>query len=227
MKIHLTSEQRIALKILHKNSRDSRVRDRIRCVLLAADGLTAAMIAQSQLIDETSVRRHLSDWLNDEKLKPENGCSDSYLSEAQTAELIAYLTDNLQPTTEAIIEWVDVQWGIGRFFIAVRETYPVSQKIHIILDGVGYHRAELVKEWAYLMNIDLHYLPPYSPSLNPIERIWKVMNEVVRNNSYFTSPKELWQEIHHFFSDKLRVLAGALSRRINDNVQTLGNASSS
>ena len=111
MKIHLTSEQRIGLKMLHKNSRDTRVRDRIRCVLLAADGWSAAMIAMSQLIDETTVRRHLNDWLNDEKLKPENGGSDSHLNEVQTAELIAYLTDNLLPTTQAIIELVD-EWCV-------------------------------------------------------------------------------------------------------------------
>jgi transposase len=78
--------------------------------------------------------------------------------------------------------------NIARFFIAIRETYPIQQKLHIILDGAGYHRSEQVKEWAYLMNIDLHYLP-HSPNLNPIERLWKVMNEQVRNNRYFTSAK--------------------------------------
>jgi transposase len=79
------------------------------------------------------------------------------------------------------------------FFIAIRETYPIQQKLHIILDGAGYHRSEQVKEWAYLMNIDLHYLPPYSPNLNPIERR-KVMNEQVRNNRYFTSAKVFREE---------------------------------
>lgn len=342
MKIHLTSEQRIALEMLHKSSRDCRMRDRIRCVLLAADDWTTAMIAKSQLIDETTVRRHLHDWLNDEKLKPENGGSDSHLSEAQTTELITYLTDNLLPTTQAIIERVDEWWGIrytvpgmnkwlhrnhfsykkptgvphkysaeaqqafvdtysqlksetgdepilfidgvhptqgtklaygwmpkgrktlvettgsrtrlnimgalnlndigstvireydtlnslniGKFFIAIRESYPITQKVHIILDGAGYHRSELVQEWAYVMNIDLHYLPPYSPNLNPIERLWKVMNEGVRNNRYFASPKDFREEIHRFFSEILPALAGTLSRRINDNFQTLENASSS
>ena len=77
--------------------------------------------------------------------------------------------------------------NIARFFIAIRETYPITQKIHIILDGAGYHRAELVKEWAYVMNIELHYLPPYSPNLNPIERLWKVMNEEALNNRYFAT----------------------------------------
>lgn len=70
------------------------------------------MIANSQLIDETTVRRHLHDWLNDEKLKPQNGGSDSHLSEAQTAELITHLTDNLLPTTHAIIELVNEWWDI-------------------------------------------------------------------------------------------------------------------
>lgn len=300
------------------------------------------MIARSQLIDETTVRRHLHDWLNDEKLKPENGGSDSHLNEVQTAELTAYLTDNLLPTTQAIIELVDEWWGIrytvpglnkwlhrnhfsykkptgvphkysaetqqafvdtynqlkseaddepilfidgvhptqgtklaygwmpkgrktivettgsrtrlnimgalnlndigstvireydtinslniGKFFIAIRESYPITQKAHIILDGAGYHRSELVQEWAYVMNIELHYLPPYSPNLNPIERLWKVMNESVRNNRYFASSKAFREEIHRFFSERLPALAGTLSRRINDNFQTLENASSS
>lgn len=117
MKIHLTSEQRIALEMLHKASKDTRVRDRIRCVLLSADDWTAAMIARSQLIDETTVRRHLNDWLNDEKLKPENGGSDNHLSETQTVELTEYLTNNLLPTTQAIIALVDEWWGV-RYTVA-------------------------------------------------------------------------------------------------------------
>ncbi len=36
MKIELTAEQRIALEALHRQSKDHRVRDRIRCVLLSA-----------------------------------------------------------------------------------------------------------------------------------------------------------------------------------------------
>ncbi|GBU11901.1 hypothetical protein AwEntero_05020 [Enterobacterales bacterium] len=77
------------------------------------------------------------------------------------------------------------------------------------------------------MNIDLHSLPPYSPNLNPIERLWKVMNEEVRNNRYFASAKQFWEEIRRFFSEILPGLSGALPRRINDNFQMLKNASSS
>jgi transposase len=112
MKIHLTSEQRTALKMLHKCSRDLRVCDRIRCVLLADEGWSAAMIAKSPLIDVTTVRRHLNDWLSEQKLAPENGGSQSHLSEEQTQKLRGHLVSHLLPTTQSIIELVDEWWGI-------------------------------------------------------------------------------------------------------------------
>ena len=54
-------------------------------------------------------------------------------------------------------------------------------------NGAGYHKATIVREKAEELNIKLHSLPPYSPNLNPIERLWKVMNEHVRNNKFFHS----------------------------------------
>jgi hypothetical protein len=51
------------------------------------------------------------------------------------------------------------------------------------------------------------------------------MNEQVRNNRYFTSAKVFREEIQ-FFSEILPGLAGVLARRINDNFQTLKNATS-
>jgi hypothetical protein len=51
------------------------------------------------------------------------------------------------------------------------------------------------------------------------------MNEQVRNNRYFTSAKVFREEIHRFFSEILPDLPGYW-RRINDNFQTLKNATS-
>ncbi len=64
-----------------------------------------------------------------------------------------------------------------RFFCKLRESYPLALKLHFILDGAGHHRSDLVKDVAFVLNIKLHYLPSNSPNLNPIERLWKVMNE--------------------------------------------------
>lgn len=49
---------------------------------------------------------------------------------------------------------------IVRFFCKLRESYPLAHKLHIILDGAGYHRSDLVRDAAFVLNIELHYLPP-------------------------------------------------------------------
>jgi transposase len=61
----------------------------------------------------------------------------------------------------------------------------VFKTVHLILDRSGYHGSMLVAEKAIELNIKLHFLPPYRPNLNPIKRLWKVMNEKVRNNRLF------------------------------------------
>jgi transposase len=69
--------------------------------------------------------------------------------------------------------------------------YQSDGRIHLILDRAGYHRSGDVKKEAKKLNIKPHYLPAYSPNLNPIERLWKVMNEQVRNNVSSKVPKTL------------------------------------
>lgn len=91
--------------------------------------------------------------------------------------------------------------------------------IHLILDGAGYHRAQVLKDRAQELDIKLHYLPPYSPNLNPIERLWKVMNEEVRNNQFFHNAKEFRQKIKLFFDETLPSIGSSLNSRINDNFQ--------
>ena len=49
----------------------------------------APMIAQALRLHETSIIRHIDDYLKKEKLKPENGGSSSYLSIVQTEDVIS------------------------------------------------------------------------------------------------------------------------------------------
>ena len=91
----------------------------------------------------------------------------------------------------------------------------------MVLDRAGYHRSEKVEQEAETQNIKLFFLPPYSPNLNPIERLWKVMNEQVRNNRFFKSAKDFRSEIDRFFEEILPDIGDSLSSRINDNFQVL------
>ena len=107
------------------------------------------------------------------------------------------------------------------FLNKVRSQYSPSNTTNLVLDGAGYHRSATVKEEAEKLNIKLHYLPPYSPNLNPIERLWKVMNKHARNGRYFATAKEFRERVDDFFTTTLPSIADALDSWINDNFQTL------
>lgn len=62
-------------------------------------------------------------------------------------------------------------------FQYLRRLYPKAPKIHLIIDQGPYNISQKAQKAAAIHNIVLHYLPPYSPNLNPIERCWKIMNE--------------------------------------------------
>jgi transposase len=274
MKIILTPQQKQQLEEMHDSTRDGRVRDRIKAVLLASEGWSQTMISQALHIHESTVARHLSDYVLSEKLKPENGGSQSRLSAKQTMQLIEHLAEKTYFHTHQIVAYVQAEFGIRytvagmnkwlhhhgfsykkpkgvphkfnpemqqafieyynetlrnsesivRFFWKLKkEHYPLEQKVHLVLDGAAYYQSELVKNAAKVLNIELHYLPPYSPNLNPIERLWKVMNEHARNNIYFSSKTEL-AAIVGFFNVTPKV-AGSLVSRITDNFQVLKPAS--
>lgn len=67
----------------------------------------------------------------------------------------------------------------------------------------------------------MHPLPPYSPNLNPIERLWKVGNEYVRNNVVFHTCAKFKAKIHEFYNVTWKTISESLRGRINDNFQKL------
>ena len=67
----------------------------------------------------------------------------------------------------------------------------------------------------------MHILPPYSPNLNPIERLWKVMNELSRNNQVFKTFHDFQEKIRSFFKDTWDTISDDFRKRINDNFQRL------
>jgi transposase len=51
-----------------------------------------------------------------------------------------------------------------------------GRRVVVITDNAKYHHARLHKQWRHDRqdHFALDYLPPYSPDLNPIERVWKL-----------------------------------------------------
>ena len=61
--------------------------------------------------------------------------------------------------------------------------------IHDFVDNARYHHAKIVREWLAQpgRRIRLHFVPPYCPHLNPIERLWGgTLKHVTYNNSCAT-----------------------------------------
>lgn len=52
------------------------------------------------------------------------------------------------------------------------------QAVTVVLDNARYQRTAAVREAAERLNIELLYLPPYSPNLNLIERVWKLVKKL-------------------------------------------------
>jgi len=57
----------------------------------------------------------------------------------------------------------------------------------VISDNAKYHHARLHRSWReqHAATFALDYLPPYSPELNPIERVWKLTRRLCLHNRYF------------------------------------------
>jgi transposase len=90
----------------------------------------------------------------------------------------------------------------------------------VILDNGSYNSCQKTREEAGKRGIKLHFLPPYSPNLNHIERlwkIWKIMNEHARNNRFFGSAKEFRESIFGFFAETWPLIRPYMSTRINDS----------
>ena len=67
---------------------------------------------------------------------------------------------------------------------AVEAAHPQKRWIHVHLDNASYHHAKRVREWLKRQERKcvLHFIPPYCPHLDPIERCWGLMHQYTTHN---------------------------------------------
>jgi transposase len=331
----LTSKEREKLIQRHRKERDGRIRDRIKAVLAYDDGYNYAEIAHILLLDDETIRRHISDYVREKKLSTANGGSNSKLTDRETSELIEHLAEVTYLYVKDICQYVKTKYkktysisgmtkwlhendfcykkphavpakankeqqkkfiafykrlkekagtkepiyfadsvhpqhqthltygwivkgerkeiattgrqyrlnfiggiclnghrffyqqadkidadSIALFLVELRKRHPEKCVIHLIWDNAGYHRDKSIKEFAKGLAIKLHYLPPYSPNLNPIERLWKLMHESVTYNKYYEKFYEFTDATLGFLKSIGRKKC-VLRARITDNFQIL------
>ena len=333
MKITLSKEDKKALETKHSQEKDHRKADRIKSILLRAEGWSLSKISQALRLHNDTVSRYIADYLNNDNLTFNYQGSKASLNEEQSSQLVKHLEKELYTKVVEIVAYVKLTFDItytvsgmtdwlkkhgfsykspkgepskadiekqkefieiynqlkevsdkndepilfidgvhpsmqtklshgwikkgqekevpttasktrinilgainlkdmsvtikdcGKsinsqsilgFFDSIKEEYADKNVIHLILDQASYNKAFEVREYAYQIGIHLHYLPPYSPNLNSIERLWKVMNEKVRNNIFFETTKKFKMSIKQFFDEELPKLLPKLRSKIND-----------
>lgn len=99
-----------------------------------------------------------------------------------------------------------------------------NRPVSIILDNARYQHCRAVKEKAAELGINLIFLPPYSPNLNIIERLWKYTRHHVLAGKYFDSPAKFHSCLRHFFEVDYTNHKQNLSSLLTLNFQSFENA---
>jgi transposase len=89
---------------------------------------------------------------------------------------------------------------IAEMLQKLAKTYK-NQQIYVVLDNARYQHCNFIKELAEKLNINLVFLPPYSPNLNLIERVWRYIKKDVLSNKYYECANKFHQAIKNAVVD--------------------------
>ena len=91
-----------------------------------------------------------------------------------------------------------------RFLKRLRQASSRSgRRAVVIADNARYHHAKLHADWRNIQapHFVLDFLPPYSPELNPIERLWKLTRKLCLHNRYFPALEDVVQSVESKFNE--------------------------
>lgn len=93
----------------------------------------------------------------------------------------------------------------------IRSAYK-GKTIHIVLDNASYQKCSRVTEFANDLRINFHFLPPYSPNLNLIERLWRFAKTELR--------RSFWND-YKTFSAKIDSIIRSTTAENKDKIDSL------
>lgn len=94
--------------------------------------------------------------------------------------------------------------------------------IVVVMDNARYQHCKAVMNKAEELGIELLFLPPYSPNLNIIERLWKFTKKSVLYGQYYDKPAKFHQAIKDFLRDLNSKHQNELESLLALNFQIIG-----
>jgi transposase len=129
-----------------------------------------------------------------------------------------YLAGALDVRT-GLLTWVEGERKASALFIALldrlRADYPRAPAIHVILDNYRIHDSKITRAalQGFGGRIRLHFLPPYSPKENRIERVWEDVHANVTRNHTCRTMEALMVEVREYLWRRNRIRTGIERRQ--------------
>jgi transposase len=120
------------------------------------------------------------------------------------------------------VEVVDAASTI-KLLAGLEALYATTALIHVFLDNARYHHAKIVQEWLAQpgRKIRLHFLPSYCPHLNPIERLWALMHQMLTHNRTYPTCREFADALLDFLRKEVPRKWGELCDSVTDNFRVI------
>ena len=106
-----------------------------------------------------------------------------------------------------LLVWVEGERKRSQLFIdlvdAIVRRYRRCGQIHVILDNYSIHTSKITRAALerHGGRVVLHFLPPFCPDENPIERLWQELHANVTRNHRCGTIEELMSEVHGFLKE--------------------------
>lgn len=111
------------------------------------------------------------------------------------------------------IHWVEGEQKNSYLFwdllYLLTKVYAQAKVIHVILDNYGIHSSNIIGVALanFASRVRLHFLPPYCPDHNAIERVWKDLHANVTRNHTCATMMELMAEVRYYLHKRNRRLS--------------------
>ena len=102
-------------------------------------------------------------------------------------------------------------------YCKIRDATVGENPITFVMDNAKYQKCELVKKLAAELNIELLFLPSYSPNLNLIERLWRWVRKDCLNSKHFKH----FEEFKNTINQSLQKVSKSEYKKEMDDLFTL------
>lgn len=209
VRIHVATMSRALASI---KARRGRPKPTVRCPLHPA--VKTRRLNQIRTLLATLPRREAAVYEDevDIHLNPKIGLD--WMGLAQQKEAVTpgknekrYLAGALDVRTGEI-HWVEAERKDSWLFLAMlkklTDVYAKARVIHVILDNYGIHSSNIIGIALshFAKRVRLHFLPPYCPDHNRIERAWQDLHANVTRNHRCPTMRKLMNNVRQYLSNR-------------------------